>query len=173
MMPNRTIYVSDADLLVFEEAQRLAGDNLSATIARALRRFVDAQTARATGLDEVTVKVGHVAYTTKRFTGRLLAKGHVAGRSSSRETSYRVFQTARGRFAVHSKSGPNWGAYAPNGRSWAETDWSDYGDYGDWRPEYRLEVYETLDELRPHIPDDLYEAVARGLCVEPVEVLDI
>ncbi len=43
MMPNRTIYVADSDLPVFEKAQQLAGDNLSATIAQALRRFVEAE----------------------------------------------------------------------------------------------------------------------------------
>jgi hypothetical protein len=32
-MPNRTIYVADADLPIFEKAQELAGENLSATIA--------------------------------------------------------------------------------------------------------------------------------------------
>ena len=74
-MPNKTIYVSDADLPIFERAQQLAGGNLSATIAQALRRFVESQDAKTEGLREITVKVGSVAYMQKRFVGRLLARG--------------------------------------------------------------------------------------------------
>ena len=40
-MPNRTIYVADVDLPIFEKAQKLAGDNLSAAIAQALHYFVE------------------------------------------------------------------------------------------------------------------------------------
>src|SRR5258708_38696707 len=45
VMPTKTIYVADADLPTFERAQALAGDNLSATIVQALRRFVQAHDA--------------------------------------------------------------------------------------------------------------------------------
>ena len=40
-MPNKTIYVSDGDLSLYQRAQELAGGNLSAAISAALRRFVD------------------------------------------------------------------------------------------------------------------------------------
>jgi hypothetical protein len=40
-VPNKTIYVSDGDLQLFQRAQELAGGNLSAAISKALRRFVD------------------------------------------------------------------------------------------------------------------------------------
>ena len=46
IMPNRTIYVADADVPIFEKAQKLAGDNLSAAIAHALRSFVEREEAR-------------------------------------------------------------------------------------------------------------------------------
>ena len=45
-MPNKTIYVSDADVPTFERAQELAGGNLSATIVQALRRFVEMEEAK-------------------------------------------------------------------------------------------------------------------------------
>ena len=45
-MPNRTIYVADADLPIFEKAQKLAGDNLSAAIAQALHYFVEKEEAK-------------------------------------------------------------------------------------------------------------------------------
>ncbi len=42
-MPNKMIYVSEADLPIFERAQELAGSSLSAVIARALRLFVQTE----------------------------------------------------------------------------------------------------------------------------------
>jgi hypothetical protein len=42
-VPNKTIYVSEGDLPVFQRAQELEGGNLSAAIAGALRRYVDVE----------------------------------------------------------------------------------------------------------------------------------
>lgn len=77
MMPNKTIYVSDGDLPVFERAQELAGENLSSTIVQALRNFVQSHEARVAGFRDIVVRVGTDIYTRKQFRGRLLAKGHV------------------------------------------------------------------------------------------------
>ena len=87
-MPNRTIYVADADLPIFEKAQELAGDNLSATIAQALHRFVEAEEARGRGFEEVTVKVGKITHSYKRFRGRLLAKGRVREQNDFIDNSF-------------------------------------------------------------------------------------
>lgn len=48
-------------------------------------------------------------------------------------------------------------------------DWASY--YGD--DEYRLDVFDTLDELKEHIPEELYEAIVRHVNGEDVEILDI
>ena len=48
-VPNKTIYVSDGDLPLYQRAQELAGDNLSAAIAAALRRYVDVEEGRREG----------------------------------------------------------------------------------------------------------------------------
>jgi hypothetical protein len=42
MMPNKTIYVKDADLPLFEQAQELLGDSVSAMFAEFLRERVAA-----------------------------------------------------------------------------------------------------------------------------------
>ena len=39
-MPNKTIYVSQKDIPLFEEAQQLAGEALSTVISRALKEYV-------------------------------------------------------------------------------------------------------------------------------------
>ncbi|MBC8099008.1 MAG: EXLDI protein, partial [Armatimonadetes bacterium] len=74
-MPNKTIYVSDDDLPLFERAQALSGTNLSSAIVRALRRFIELEEARQRGLDEITVIVnGEGAHRRKRFLGTRLAR---------------------------------------------------------------------------------------------------
>ena len=52
---------------------------------------------------------------------------------------------------------------------WASFDWTSY--YED--DEQRLEVYETLDDLKDQVPEDLYEAIAQVLSGDDVEILDI
>ncbi len=174
-MPNRTIYVADADLPIFEKAQELAGENLSATIAQALRRFVEAEEARASGYEEITVKVGNIVHSHKRFRGRLLAKGRIRNKQETRRTVYEVYQTIKGKLALYVRSAPNWDN--PKTWSWSYKNWS-HKEWSEWPNtdyEYRLEVYDTLDELKDNVPQELYEAVAQALKGEPdgVEFLDI
>src|SRR5215475_9437508 len=57
-VPNKTIYVSDGDLPVFQRAQEIAGGNLSAAISNALKRYVDIAEGLQEGFDDVVVRVG-------------------------------------------------------------------------------------------------------------------
>jgi len=166
-MPNKTIYVSDADLPIFEKAQQLAGGNLSATIAQALRRFVESREVRSEGFHEITVKVGSVAYTRKRFLGRLIAKGRV-NTSGGRREALEVYQTAKGKLVLYIKDVPNW-YYGSSRRDYDEAEWSVWSGGG----AYRLEVFERLEELKEHIPEELYQAVEQGLSDSQGEFLDI
>jgi EXLDI family protein len=172
-MPNRTIYVADADLPIFEKAQELTEENLSATITQALRHFVEAEEARASGFEEVTVKVGKIAHSYKRFRGRLLAKEHVRDQSQTRRTVYEIYQTARGKLAVYIRNAPNW----ETSKTWSYRNLLHY-DWSQWpgtEYEFCLEVYESFEELRGNVPQELYEAVAQALKGDPdgVEFLDI
>ena len=38
---------------------------------------------------------------------------------------------------------------------------------------YRLDVYESLDQLRENVPEELFDAITRYLKGEDVEYLDI
>jgi len=51
-MPNKTIYIRKEDLPIFEEAEKLGGDSLSAVIAEAVKRFVSVKKAEAGGMEE-------------------------------------------------------------------------------------------------------------------------
>ena len=161
---------------VFERAQELAGDNLSATIAQALRRFVEMEDTKQSGFEEVTVKVGKIAPLYKRFRGRLLAKGHVHEKDDTREVSYRVYLTAKENLALYVRDTPNWN-YWSNPKSWSYRNHRHH-DWTNWShedQEYRLEVYETVEQLRSNVPQELYEAVAQALKGGPdgAEFLDI
>jgi len=192
MMPNKTIYVADADLPTFERAQELAGENLSATIVAALRRFVAAEESRASGFSEIVVKVGENSlFSQKQFNGRELAKLRLQDPHTGRATSLVVYETAKGRLALYTRTFPDWAAW---GRQWSEKseksekserwrgkhgstyssaqdeDWDWWSSSGSV---HRLDVYETTDELREHIPPELYAAVLRALSGNAIEILDI
>ncbi|HSS34836.1 MAG TPA: EXLDI protein, partial [Patescibacteria group bacterium] len=105
-MPNKTIYVSEGDLTLYQQAQELAGGNLSAAIANALRRFIDVEEARREGFDEIVVRVGPGAGRKVRFTGVLL--GTWANSSWSRYELFRVYRSRSGKYVVHTEHTPEW-----------------------------------------------------------------
>ncbi len=184
-MPNRTIYVADADLPIFEKAQKLAGDNLSAAIAQALHYFVEKEEAKRSGFEEITLKVGKgLPYLTKQFRGRLLAKRRIRFHNGTRLLTLGVYQTAKGRFAVYTKNTANWLDWSKSSKwskksasdwNWDwDIDWSNYeGSLYSEEDELRLDVYDTLDDLKDNIPEELYESIMRYNNGENVEILDI
>ncbi len=55
-MPNKTIYIREADLEVWEQAEALAGGSVSALITEALRRYVEEERRKeSTGIETITV----------------------------------------------------------------------------------------------------------------------
>jgi EXLDI family protein len=189
MMPNKTIYVADTDLPIFERAQELAGENLSATIVAALRRFVAAEETRESGFGEVVVKVGENGlFTQKQFGGRELAKLRIPDRQNGRTTLLVVYQTIKGRLALYTRTSADWSAWGQiRGEKWrkqqlnkhghdADVDWDESWSWSSWNSKgsvYRLDVFETSDELRDHVPAELHAAVVRALGGDEIEVLDI
>jgi len=182
-VPNRTIYVADADLSIFEKAQKLAGDNLSAAIAQALHYFVEKEEAKRSGFEEITVKVGKGRpYLTKQFRGRLLAKRRIRIQNRTRILTLVVYQTAKGRYAIYTKNTANWSDWSQSSKwsrkSTDDWDWDYDSSNYDWSSyfeddEHRLDVYDTLDELKDKIPEELYESITKYLSGEDVEILDI
>ena len=103
-VPNKTIYVSDGDLPVYQRAQELAGDNLSAAIAAALRRYVDVEEGRREGFDEIVVRVGPrqgpqgpVHRCPPRRLGQHLGDARV----------FRVYRSRSGKFVLHIERHPD------------------------------------------------------------------
>jgi putative transposase len=166
MMPNKTIYVADADLPLYDKAQTLAGGNLSAAIASALKRYVS-EAGDESGEIVVTVTEDG-AQTKKRFRGQLIVEQRVRTPDGAQAVLYRVYRTEKGRYAAWSKTAPNW-----NGTQWQEwtarSSWEEW-----WRAESRLDVYATLEDLQGNIPDALYAKVQRwaqtGSVIEDLDI---
>ncbi len=166
-MPNKTIYVSDDDLPLYQRAQELVGGNLSAAIVSALRRYIEVEEGRREGYDEITVKVGPGVGRKQRFSGVLLGEwGHYDGHRSE---VFRVYRTRTGKFVVHVDRSPD-SQWSGGWRGWiglGEQSW------GFTQGESTLEVVASLDALREKIPPELYAMVASAAEQPAVEDLDI
>jgi len=172
-VPNKTIYVSDGDLPIYQRAQELAGDNLSAAIAAALRRYVDVEEGRREGFDEIIVRVGPGKGRKVRFVGVLL--GEWLTTSYSRVETYRVYRGRTGKFVLHIERSGESTMVDAEGKPAGWRGYLGVGNisYGSTPGESTLDVIESLDELRERIPPQLFDMVASSAQRPPVEDLDI
>jgi len=172
-VPNKTIYVSDGDLALFQRAQELAGGNLSAAISKALKRYVDLQEGLREGFEDVVVRVGVGSGRKVRFTGVLM--GEWADSSTKRMDHWRVWRGRAGKYVVHVERSAEYWMVDGEGKPAGWRGYLGVGDvrYGGAPKEATLEVVETLDALREKVPAELFDMVARSARQPTVEDLDI
>ncbi|HEY7938007.1 MAG TPA: EXLDI protein [Candidatus Limnocylindrales bacterium] len=173
-MPNKTIYVSDGDLPLYDRAQQLAGGNLSAAIAKALKRYVDIEDGRNEGFEEITVRVGP-ARRKVRFSGVLLGEWANSSSASSRWEVFRVYRSRTGKFVLHSDRAAEFTMVDAEGKPAGWRGYLGLGNvsYGSRPAESTLEVFDSLDQLRDKVPVQLYDLVAGSSDGPAVEDLDI
>jgi EXLDI family protein len=176
-MPNKTIYVADDDLPLYQRAQELAGGTLSAAITTALRRFVEAEDGRRQGYDEIVVRVGQGLGHKQRFSGVLLAEWERS--TNERTETYRVYRSRSDKFVVHVERSEAHTNVGPNAEKW-NTGWRAW--IGDWSAdstwtrtpaESHLVVAGSLTELREKVPAELYDLVADLTDHPIIEDLDL
>ena len=171
-MPNKTFYIRDEHVALFEKALNMGGDNLSSTIAEALKRFVETKEAEAGGMKEIVLLCGR--WTSKdedekkvKFTGRLLASDEqYTGQTSSRDDrgiDWEIYQTKKGRFLVWWKLWSRWDG---------EGNVADYEIY-DELPEFDAYPFGKLDTEPGEIPGQIISIAAEKTGRESVENLDI
>ncbi len=172
-VPNKTIYVSDGDLPLFQRAQKLAGGNLSAAIATALRRYVDLQEGLQGGFDDIVVRVGIGSGRKVRFTAVLV--GEWADTRDSRAERFRVYRGRTGKYVLHVEREADYWMVDAEGKPAGWRGHLGIGNvrYGASPKEATLEVVPTLDELRDKVPAELFEMVARASRQPSVEELEI
>jgi EXLDI family protein len=181
-MPNKTIYVSDRDLPLFEQAQSLADGNLSAAIAQALAEYVRAaEVDRLHQYDSVTVSVGPAgSRRKKRFLAVCLATWQHAGGGAGPVEELSAYRTVGERIAVHRRTGPgrqqlpDCGPERRRSGAWAGPAASVAGaEAWDEHSDAVLEVYDTPDELAEHVPPEFAGLVADALATFHIEDLDL
>lgn len=171
-MPNKTIYVSDDDLPLYQRSQELAGGSLSSAITGALRRYVELEEGRQGGYDEITVQVGPGVGRKQRFSGVLIGEwGHSTGK---RVEVFRVYRTRTDKFVVHVERSPDWSWTTGSGsEGWRKYLGMGEQSWGFTQGESTLEVVDSLDALREKIPPELYDMVTAASEQPAVEDLDI
>ncbi|MEU1525244.1 EXLDI protein [Nocardia rhamnosiphila] len=170
-MPNKTIYVADDDLPLFQRAQELVGGNLSGAVVTALKRFIELEEGKVEGYEEIVLRVGHNGVRQVRFQGALLGEHRDVG--DERMEHIRVFRGRKGKYALHEQYS-NWSDY-PESANWLRDlkNWRRMlGIEHDWG-DYVFTVVDTLEELRDKIPDQLYRRISGIADRPPVEELDI
>ena len=172
-MPNKTIYVSDGDLKLYQRAQELAGGNLSSAIATALRRYVDVQEGLKEGFDDVVVRVGVGSGRKVRFTGVLV--GEWLDSRTKRAEHYRVWRGRTGKYVLHVERQPDFWMVDAEGKDAGWRGHLGIGDvrYGSVPKESTIEVVATVDDLLLMVPPELFDMVARSARQPTVEELDI
>jgi EXLDI family protein len=170
-MPNKTFYIADTDLPLLEQAQEVTGHNLSVTIVQALQQLVHTKAKAEASFEDIVVKVGSRApYQTKQFKGKRLAGRKERKPSHRGVLSIAVYQTPKGFFAVRTKETIDWANLSHcSEQDWEEWGWSEYNK----DRELRLDIYQTLEELRAAIPESLYEDVVQVLNGSEIEILDL
>lgn len=173
-MATKNVYVSDSDLPLFEHAAELAG-GMSAAVAAALQLYVTRET-RERKLNEMNtielqVQEGPLV-TTKRFTGRQILRYQIP--DGLRTQSFRVYRTARGQYAVYTRSEPNWSKLSSpeeNNPVWEDPHtWNT----GWWKSDERsLRVFADLDAMHDDLPAALVTAITNAHTESVVEDLDI
>jgi len=199
-VPNKTIYVSDEDGPLFRRAQNIAGGNLSAAIARTVRRFVETEESRMAGFEDFTVRVGTPGERrAKRFKGRPVAHWSHED-SQGRGETYTVYRTEGGRYAVHQEQGSPWQTQSEpwrwmqqfTGMRWPGAHGHHHGPQSPWHGggwerfacagmphgsdrsgESTLRVFDTLSELGAAVPAPVLQQVEENESEPPVDDLDI
>jgi EXLDI family protein len=173
-MPNKTIYVSDADLPVFQRAQDLVGGNLSAAISKALHRLVEVEEGRLEGFEEITVRVGVAPGKLQRFQGVQLLDWNRTDSLGGQER-YRVYRTRAGKWAVHvaRPTGFVWSAGMDGQRTGGRRRCSADQQWGETPAVSILDVFETFEDLAKAVPAELAALVEVHATQPEVEDLDI
>jgi len=169
-MPNKTIYVSDSDVTLFEEAKQIAGEALSSVISRALKEYVARNTKKKDGMKEISLKVGkNSAEREIRFIGSKI--GDWSGFSDDRQwlLSAAVYRTQKDKWAIY---------LTTNGKASLLTDrksWKKSGDYLVDSRQSELFIGDSEREFKDKIPEELYSLLISLTKKDelPVEYLDI
>jgi EXLDI family protein len=168
-MPNKSIYVSNEDVALFEEAKKIAGEGLSAVISKALREYVTRFKKRESAMTEISVLVGQQGHMfEKRFFARKLLEWK--GLSDDKEwyLSAIVYLTEKSNLAIYLKT------ICKASLLFDKKKWKESGDYLQNSQKAELIVSRSISELKGKIPQGLLDLILLSQTNESkVEYLEI
>jgi len=169
-MRNKTIYVSENDEPLFEEAKQIAGEALSSVIARALREFVSRNKEKSKGMKEISVQIGsHGSEREQRFTGAEVGKW--TGFSTDKQwwMSAKIYRTQKNNWAVYLVTLTK-ASLLTDKNSWKKS-----GEYLENSHRAELLVAEDPKEFEKKLPETLYQMLSElaQRDEKPIEYLDI
>lgn len=169
-MPNKTIYVSEKDASLFEQAKEIAGEALSSVIVRALSEYVSRHQDKQKGMKEVSVKVGvDGAEREQRFVGSLVGKW--SGFSDDKVWFLKsiIYRTQKENWAVLLETVCK-ASLLTNKKEWKES-----GDYLINPKRSEIIIGKSSKELQSKLPKELYISLTEYTkqYESPVEYLDI
>ena len=103
---NKTIYIRDEDVGIWDRARELSGDKLSPVIVAALKRFVAEREAQPRGYERIVVEfndsLDNYLPKAKAFLGRWIISREdpLIEQDGSERTAYAVAETAKGAVVV-------------------------------------------------------------------------
>jgi hypothetical protein len=117
-MPNKTIYIKDEDMPLFERAAEIAGDSLSSVIADALRDYVRRKGAEGAGIREITLEVGTWPGKGEKNTRKVAFEGTklgdltvFSGQTNSRDdrgVDWEIYRTKKGKYLIYRHVWSRW-----------------------------------------------------------------
>ena len=158
-MPNKTIYIAEDDMAIFQKAQEVAGESISKVIVQALQQYVALKEALSSGFKEYEVLRGYqgegVNVEKARFIGKRLSGLALYYETEPDEYVYTLYLTRKGQFMLQLMKGENFqDKYAPI--------------------DYEFEVIEDFSKLYTKgLPSKLIEDAEKQLGKEHIMFLDI
>jgi len=140
------------------------------------------------GLEEITVIVnGNGAHRRKRFMGQLLVRWLQPTDNEEGTEILNVYRTAKGQYGLHTRTIPDWDYYEGDPDYWGNPanwgvgngllrklmgigwNWETFKESGS----YTLQVFESLEDLKPQVLKDLFTAISQAMEGPETEDLDI
>jgi len=108
-MANKTIYIADEDMAIFQKAQEVAGESISKVIVQALRQYVIQKDLEGTELKECeAIRGTHDPEGLKvekvRFIGKWLSKVTAGTEYGEVTNTFNLYYTRKRRFLLQLKS---------------------------------------------------------------------
>jgi hypothetical protein len=110
-MPNKTIYVKEEDLPIYERAAKIAGDSLSGVVSDALKEYVLRKEIEGAEIKETIIEVGTWGADEDKNTKKIIFEGEKLAElteyddpSENDKTSgadWEIYKTKKGKYLVY------------------------------------------------------------------------